>query len=183
MEEREIIRGETGISITGVIECIIGVVNLIVGFAIWPFLIFAAFWILFGILEIYYIKTCNFIVYETRISGQHKSSGLPARKTVDLPLNMISSIEVGRTNLVEKTLGVSTASGTIKFRCINNAEEIADTLNRLLSKRQSNAAYQPGPVMNASDNTETIRNLKKLLDDGIITEEEFKTKKKDLLGL
>lgn len=37
-------------------------------------------------------------------------------------------------------------------------------------------------VSNA-DNTNEIRNFKKLLDDGIITEEEFEAKKKQLLGL
>ena len=34
-----------------------------------------------------------------------------------------------------------------------------------------------------SDKTQEIRNYKKLLDDGIITEEEFEAKKKQLLGL
>ena len=34
-----------------------------------------------------------------------------------------------------------------------------------------------------SDKTDEIRNYKKLLDDGIITEEEFEAKKKQLLGL
>lgn len=39
------------------------------------------------------------------------------------------------------------------------------------------------PVANISDKTEEIRNYKKVLDDGIITEEEFQAKKKQLLGL
>ena len=34
-----------------------------------------------------------------------------------------------------------------------------------------------------SDKTNEIRNYKRLLDDGIITEEEFQAKKKQLLGL
>ena len=36
---------------------------------------------------------------------------------------------------------------------------------------------------NDGDRTEEIRNYKALLDDGIITEEEFEAKKKQLLGL
>lgn len=36
---------------------------------------------------------------------------------------------------------------------------------------------------NASNNVDTIKEYKKLLDDGIITEEEFDAKKKQLLGL
>jgi predicted Zn-dependent peptidase len=35
----------------------------------------------------------------------------------------------------------------------------------------------------ASENISTIREYKKLLDDGIITQEEFDAKKKQLLGL
>lgn len=43
-------------------------------------------------------------------------------------------------------------------------------------KRKASAEQQPSPV-------EEIRKFKALLDDGIISQEEFESKKKQLLGL
>ncbi len=43
--------------------------------------------------------------------------------------------------------------------------------------------YQPAPQPPVPDASEALRNFKSLLDDGVITEEEFEAKKKQLLGL
>lgn len=50
----------------------------------------------------------------------------------------------------------------------------------------ANNANNPVPVYTTTpsiDHTEELRNYKKLLDDGVITQEEFDAKKKQLLGL
>lgn len=39
------------------------------------------------------------------------------------------------------------------------------------------------PVVNTSSDEEDIKKYKKMFDDGIITEEEFNAKKKQILGL
>ena len=42
---------------------------------------------------------------------------------------------------------------------------------------------KPNNTMVQSSNADELRKFKELLDDGIITEEEFRVKKKQLLGL
>lgn len=58
------------------------------------------------------------------------------------------------------------------------AEEIKDYVENLLSNKNSTSV---APVQ--TDVTEEIRKYKVLLDEGIISEEEFQLKKKQLLGI
>ncbi|PAU70085.1 virion core protein [Bifidobacterium italicum] len=54
------------------------------------------------------------------------------------------------------------------------------------STAQSDAAAQNGsaqPSMSLSDQMEALKNLKELLDAGILTQEEFNLKKRQILGL
>ncbi len=57
----------------------------------------------------------------------------------------------------------------------------SQTLN--IAKENTTFQYVERKVEINSDKTEEIRNYKKLFDDGIITEEEFEAKKRQLLGI
>jgi len=59
------------------------------------------------------------------------------------------------------------------------ATDLYNEINELISQRSINNAGSD----NSNDPTEQIRKFKSLLDDGIITPEEFDAKKKELLGL
>ena len=61
---------------------------------------------------------------------------------------------------------------------LEKAEKVKDYIESILSKQGAPSA----PVVQTSPADE-IRKYKQLLDDGIITQEEFDTKKKELLGL
>ena len=104
-------------------------------------------------------------------------------RNVDLPLDSVSSI--GRSWL--KGIEIGTSSGKISFSFIKNAEEIRMAVNNLLIQRQT-AAKEVKPVesttiIQTTDEADKIRKFKSLLDEGLITQEEFEAKKKQLLDL
>ena len=102
-------------------------------------------------------------------------------KRVDIPLDSVSS--VGTTGWL-KSVSVSSSSGTIAFALIPNREEIHSKITSLLIARQATPAAQESvkPATSQSDADELAK-FKKLLDDGVITQEEFDAKKKKILDL
>ena len=105
-------------------------------------------------------------------------------KRVDLPIDSISAVG---TSLF-KSISIATSSGYIKFLAIANRDEIHEKISELLiNRQQSNKVEQQiannnVPTSN-NDNIGQLKELKELLDQGIINQEEFDAKKKQLLGL
>lgn len=137
------------------------------------------------------ISSYKMTVTDMRIFGK-TSFG----RRVDLPLDSISAIGTS----VFKGIAVATSSGKIKFAFIKNRDEIHKVISDLLIERQNSSikqaakpAFQPVPnsfanipavaVNGTVNGTEEIKKYKELLDNGIITQEEFDAKKKQLLGL
>ena len=96
-------------------------------------------------------------------------------KRVDLPLDSISSIS--KIKLL-KGITAATSSGKISFLLITNNEAIYEEISKLLIARQKNEKGE-----NTSKYIDELKELKKLLDDKVITKEEFNKKKKELLDL
>ena len=101
-------------------------------------------------------------------------------KRVDLPLDMISAVGTG----MFKSIAVTTTSGTIRFSFVENRDSIHAAISQLLVDRQNKPVSmttinQELPRSNADE----IKKYKELLDSGIITQEEFDAKKKQLLDL
>ena len=103
-------------------------------------------------------------------------------KRVDVPFDSISA--VGTSAM--KGIAVTTASGAIKFKFIKNRDAIHSAISRILVERQGKAKpvttttiKQEVPQSNADE----LKKYKELLDSGVITQEEFDAKKKQLLGL
>ncbi len=103
-------------------------------------------------------------------------------KKVVLPLYMISAYS---TSKFFSVLAVATSSGYIKFPCIENREQIAVVLQQLISERQLKTENQQNEkiVEENHNNLDDLIKLKSLLDNGIITQEEFDVKKKQILGM
>ena len=100
-------------------------------------------------------------------------------KRVDLPLDMISAVSTSFLN----GIAVATSSGRIDFKGITNNQQIHAEISKLLMERQKR---DKGTAQNQAASTsglEELTKLKELLDQGIITQEEFDAKKKQLLGL
>ena len=101
-------------------------------------------------------------------------------KRVDLPLDSISAVATG----MFKGLSVATSSGKIVFYDIANRGEMHKILSGLLIDRQKENSRSTvvKPEIHQS-NADELKKYKDLLDGGIITQEEFDAKKKQLLGL
>ena len=144
---------------------------------------YGEFWlaILFVILVIVGIvvkklaKKCTITVAEDRIYGI-----TAFRKQVDLPMDSISAISKSAFN----GIAVATSSGSIKFIAIKNHKEIYDCILGLLKMRQNKATTIPNVKQEIpQSNADELKKFKELLDSGVITQEEFDAKKKQLLGL
>lgn len=102
-------------------------------------------------------------------------------KRVDLPLDSISSVAL--TNPLFKGISVSSNSGNISFYLISNRDKAHKILSDLIIDRQRKIN---GPIVKqeiAQSNADEIKKYKDLFDSGVITQEEFDEKKKQLLGL
>ena len=100
-------------------------------------------------------------------------------KTVDLPLDSVSA--VGST--WPKGISVASSSGKISFLLIENAKEIHQEIRSLLIARQDKIQQAQASTSATNNPIEELKQYKELCDGGIITQEEFEQKKKQLLGL
>lgn len=103
-------------------------------------------------------------------------------KRVDLPLDSISAIGITIFN----TIAVATSAGRIQFTGIENRDEVHRELSNLLIERQEKIkekVTEKVTIEKTSSNADELKKFKDLLDSGIITQEEFDAKKKQLLGL
>lgn len=120
---------------------------------------------------------CEITVTNEAIFGK-----LSRNKDVNIPLNQITAINRSSFN------GVSVASiGNVSnFYCIENRDEVMKAISYLLTNSQ-----QAVPQANSSESAATatsgeaeqLMRLKDLLDNGVLTQEEFDAKKKQILGV
>lgn len=145
---------------------------------------------------LYTIKRCSLVLTDKGLSGQRKK--IFSTTQLQLPMNKIDNIMV-KQNLIStffggKTVSIRSASGLIKFICVQNADEfvrvtlaeiekynksLKNVDKNLVSAIAGNSAQKAQPENSA---TQKIKDLKELLDSGLITQDEFDAKKKDLLN-
>ena len=119
--------------------------------------------------------------YELTVTDKRIYGKVAWGKRVDLPVDSISAIA---TVTISKGVSVSTSSGRISFLIIKNADEIYKIMNNLLIKRQQEKADSSvSATAPKNDEADQLKKYKDLLDSGVITQEEFDAKKKQLLGL
>lgn len=184
MEEKEIIKSEkydiaVFRNIMLVIAAIIAVFCLFtVANPLWKLLtalIFGGPFVLVGMLFFSAYSCVELTVTNKRVFGT-----AIMRRRVDLPVDSISAIGTH----IFKGIAITTSSGAIKFGMIKNRDEIHSAISKLLVDRQKTTAPQQliKQEIQKSDADE-LEKFKGLLDKGIITQEEFDAKKKQLLGL
>lgn len=101
-------------------------------------------------------------------------------KRVDLPLDSITAVGTSMFS----GLAVTTASGAIKFAMLKNRDELHEEISKLLVARQEKPAASAAIRQEISQsNADELKKYKDLLDSGVISQEEFDAKKKQLLGL
>ena len=119
-----------------------------------------------------YTNGCEICVTDKRVYGK---AAFGSR--VDIPFDSISA--VGLITLLHG-VSVGSSSGKISFCYIKNATEIHAELSKMLNSRQKNTANAPTPI---SSDADELAKYKKLFDEGVINEEEFAAKKKQILGI
>lgn len=131
---------------------------------------------LIGLLIFLWLRSYELTITDKRVYGK-----VAFGKRVDLPVDSVSATA---TISLFKGVSVSTSSGKISFLAIKNANEIYDVINNLLVDRQKEKTQNIGTtIVQNSDEADQLKKYKDLLDSGVITQEEFDAKKKQLLGL
>lgn len=131
--------------------------------------------LLTGLFYLWY-RSCELTVTDKRVYGR-----VAFGKRVNLPVDSISSTA---TIWLFKGVSVATSSGKISLLAIKNADEIYEVVSNLLIERQKEKAKETTPVtITQSDEADQLKKYKDLLDSGVIAQEEFDAKKKQLLGL
>lgn len=97
-------------------------------------------------------------------------------KHIDLPLTQITTISLGRFS----SIVISTASGNLKFWLIENRDEMYSAISNMISKAEDALIVN---TQGKEDIVNELKEYKALLEDGIISQEEFDAKKKQLLDL
>ena len=131
--------------------------------------------LLIGLIVYWWLSKIELIITDRRAYGKTVFG-----KRVDLPIDSISAVG----SKWPKGIAVATSSGRIGFLMIKNRDEIHKCVSDLLIERQSKPTTtttikQEVPQSDADE----LKKYKELLDSGIITQEEFNAKKKQLLGL
>ncbi len=143
------------------------------------FIIFTVISVVLLIAGLAVIKT-SVTVTDMRVYGKAVFG-----KRVDLPIDSVSSVSTGMFNAV----AVATSSGKVNFIGIANRGEVYDAVNYLLMNRQmgnkhNEVSVNPTtPRDSEKSAADMLTEYKELFDMGIITQEEFDKKKKELLGL
>ena len=129
--------------------------------------------LVFIICAVFYfmMNRCSLTITDKRVYGK-ASFG----RRVDLPMNQVSSVGLGFAN----SIAVATSSGKIQFWLLENKNDVHKALSDLLISQQKTEAKT---VEVKTSNADELKKYKELLDSGVITQEEFDAKKKQLLGL
>ena len=123
------------------------------------------------------MKKCSIDVTDKSVIGKTFFG-----KEVVLPMYMISAYS---TRKFFSTIAVATSSGITRFALIKNYAEIGNLLSQKINERQDNTASTSNATETSSQSSsaDDLKKFKELLDTGVITQEEFEAKKKQLLGL
>lgn len=137
-------------------------------------IITASFWLICLLIH-WGMKEVEITVTSKRVYGRAAFG-----RRIDLPIDSVSAVGLSWP----KGISIATSSGRISFSMIENRDEIHKCISNLLMDRQNK---QPNTTTIRQElpqsNADEIRKYKQLLDDGVITQEEFDAKKKQLLGL
>jgi membrane protein YdbS with pleckstrin-like domain len=129
-----------------------------------------------------------------RVMGKE---GVINTKRLDSPLNKIDNVSIeqglGGKIFGFGTIVISSTSSKLKFPHIKTQEVFRSKLMQQIEIFDENRIKKQAEMMtqsnvrnisaSATSNTDDLIKFKKLLDDGVISQEDFEAKKKELLGL
>ncbi len=108
--------------------------------------------------------------------------GVMRQRKEDFPLRLISSVQTkSGWGTGEIKVWVSGNSASISGIVKSDLEPLADAVRQGIATQHAAPPTAPS-AESADDPYEALRKLASLRDAGVLTEEEFETKKQDLLG-
>jgi len=133
---------------------------------------------------------CFLALENGQIQGQVKT--FFGQKALQIPLDHMDNVMVSHGLMDKlrggKTLLISSNRGLIKFHYVQNADEFARVAMEKIEEVKKKTFHNPAPVPAAApaqptgnDTMEKLDSLKKMLENGLITQEEFEVKRKELL--
>ena len=138
-------------------------------------LIIGALIVIVGIIMKLCTEKCELTVTDEAVFGKRIF-----RKKVYIPLNEITS---NKKCWYLSGVLISSITGVSIFPCFKNRNDIIKVLTPLLTQTQQNSPQTITTINKNSDESKRLKDLKVLLDDGVITQEEFELKKKQILNL
>lgn len=147
---------------------------------------------LYFLIKALILKKCNLELRDDGIFGNRKT--LFHNKQLNLPTDKIDNVMVNE-NFIDKLLKVKTvsvcsSSGIVKFPWVKNADEfvnatlvkIEEYKTSVKSSLQSMSESNASSGSNGASLSDKLTELKNLADQGLITQEEFDKKRKELLS-
>lgn len=138
-------------------------------------------------LTIYAFKSRKCILELNPDGIQGKVKKLFSSKSINQPFEQIDNLYI-RKNIIDiitgcKTIAISSGGSKIKFSCVANAQEFVDKTLEELKKYKESVNYKAEKAVPASSGNamDDLLKLKTLLDQGLITQEEFEKKKNGII--
>ena len=147
--------------------------NIGVGFLV-GFISAAVMGGLIHIIIYFSAKNNEVILTNYTITGTYKR-----QLSLNIPIDSVSSVAKGRMG----SLLITCAGNSYNITFVDNRDLFCSKLSELLNQRTQQALKGGYPAANQQSNYDEIAKLKQLLDSGILTQEEFDAKKKQILGL
>ena len=131
-------------------------------------------------------RKCSLELNQDGLFGKKKT--FFSTKTINQPFEKIDNVYV-KNGIIDKILGgntiaVRTASSCISLLYIENAEEFVNRTLEELKKYKASVASNKGKdsIVSGGDTMDALLKLKKLLDQGLISQEEFEEKRKEFVN-
>jgi uncharacterized membrane protein YdbT with pleckstrin-like domain len=114
-------------------------------------------------------------------------TGLIAQSGIEIPLERITNVNFSQS-LFERLLGAGDllvesagTTGQSRFANIPRPDQFASVLYNVREKRTLALQSGPGPVVRSDDAIEKLARLKKLHEDGVVSDAEYEEKRRKLL--
>lgn len=138
-------------------------------------------------IETIQCRNTSLIVSNSRVNGSYNS--FIWKKSLEMPIEKVDSLTI-ISSLIDKfrsgkTIGINSASGTIKISFVQNAEEVVsaamDKIYEIRESRNANVSLAVAPEKTDSV-SDKLQELIKMKDSGLISDEEFAKMRKDILS-
>jgi uncharacterized membrane protein YdbT with pleckstrin-like domain len=129
------------------------------------------------------LRTTEHVLTNRRILQQ---VGVLAKRSMDAPLDKINNVEHWQSlwgrllHFGDVEIDTASEHGATRFRNISHPLEFKNAITGAVDAFRS-ARFGPAPVAAGPSGAERLRQLKQLLDEGLISQEEFEAKRQRLM--